>query len=675
MYQRAPSPYGNRAPSPYGNRASSPYAPEHQQLPSGPAQVGPGSVTYTTSTGPDGRVLYHPFKAVAASYQTPNGVVSGIQWIPAEATTVVPAGATLANPSGSNDYSGSWHSGGYAHKEEQKSTQDWQRTDEKRRKQEEKEAKRLREQGATRNESEYELRKARERNTQPPGVAFPGSGNPGYPSHPSVATGYPSSPYSGYAALNPPPGGPIPPYGSANVGHNRNPSENYDIARQFNDLDIDRGREQTVERDRKISGGHGRPRKYSTSDAPYAPRAVSPNPYAVASGSYTPASGPYSNPKLASGPGANAYSNPHYTSPSPNMRPSEMPYGSTGPSGYPASTYASSPARNPAELIGRSTTPFGGPSPQVYPRGHVLEGQPITSNNPRSRAPSPNPGAFPQGNASPHMGGRSPNMPHATIPGDPQQLPAPEGFSRPINAANSFVPFDIMKIQDMEALYEQKIAKMPLVLTTHDIHQEDWKRCIQDLARSWTGQLPVPGFGRDGRPPKRSTLAADLIDLWNASYFLPRGAELILYKGRERRTGPKAGQIDPQLPHYHDSDDSTSSTESSDSDLSDYGNRMAGPYGRPAIGPTAMAEMAEARRRRHEEKQDKRRRRKEKRARRKAKARDKAYSVYITCLPRGGANSFSPGMMPGNYAMPMAPGGYAGAPGGYGIPTNHSQGY
>jgi hypothetical protein len=36
-------------------------------------------------------------RAVAAAYQTPQGVVTGIQWIPAEATSVLPQGAQPAN--------------------------------------------------------------------------------------------------------------------------------------------------------------------------------------------------------------------------------------------------------------------------------------------------------------------------------------------------------------------------------------------------------------------------------------------------------------------------------------------------------------------------------------------------------------------------------------------------
>lgn len=70
------------------------------------------------------------------------------------------------------------------------------------------------------------------------------------------------------------------------------------------------------------------------------------------------------------------------------------------------------------------------------------------------------------------MSGNSPRA-------EPQQLPAPEAFSRAINAANSYAPFDSIKILDMDDLYEGKLPKMPIVLTTHDIYQDDWKRCIQ----------------------------------------------------------------------------------------------------------------------------------------------------------------------------------------------------
>lgn len=155
--------------------------------------------------------------------------------------------------------------------------------------------------------------------------------------------------------------------------------------------------------------------------------------------------------------------------------------------------------------------------------------------------------------------------------------------------------------------------------------------------------------------PRRSTLAVDLINLWNNSFFFNRGVELMLYKGRERRTGPQTGYIDNRLTLY---DDESSSLDSSSNSERDY-NRASGPYGRP--GNNQTAEMQEAKHRRYEEKEDRRRRK----ARRKAKARDKTYTVYISCSARG----------------PPLPSGYAiGAqimPGGYGpsVAANSAAGY
>lgn len=169
-------------------------------------------------------------------------------------------------------------------------------------------------------------------------------------------------------------------------------------------------------------------------------------------------------------------------------------------------------------------------------------------------------------------------------------------------------------------------------------------------------------MGRDGRPPKPAALSADLINLWNVSFFGPRGVELVLYKGRERRTGPHAGQLDPELASYDDSDDLSSSSLSSD-----YGNPAGGHYGRPPV------EMSDSRRRRHEEKQDRRRRRKEKKARRKAKA--NGYSVYVTFLPQGNPNSYGKGMMAGGYNNPAMQNKPHAGYGAMNVPQSRSQGY
>ena len=65
----SPSPYGQgvRAPSPlpYGRGPPSPIPPTQALQPS-PANAGgqiqAGAITYTTSTSPDGKMTYHPFK-------------------------------------------------------------------------------------------------------------------------------------------------------------------------------------------------------------------------------------------------------------------------------------------------------------------------------------------------------------------------------------------------------------------------------------------------------------------------------------------------------------------------------------------------------------------------------------------------------------------------------------
>lgn len=220
--------------------------------------------------------------------------------------------------------------------------------------------------------------------TGPVPVSFPTSGNTGYPTHPNAATGYPPSTYStGYSNLAPV-GAQSAAYGSGNTEHHRKQSGAYtDITRQFNDLGIDGNKEYTTEHERKASGGHTR--KYSSNDPTYGaerPRTISgnyvdrANSYTTAAGGYMPTSGPYSNPKNA----------PNYYASSPNVRSSDISHGSAS-SGY------SGPMYPQAEIVARSTTPFGASHPQVYPRGHVLEGQPVVNNNkPRSRAPSPNPG-------------------------------------------------------------------------------------------------------------------------------------------------------------------------------------------------------------------------------------------------------------------------------------------
>ncbi|KAF8901649.1 hypothetical protein CPB84DRAFT_1846651 [Gymnopilus junonius] len=677
------------SPSPY--RSPSPYAPhlnesQYSGLPTGIAQVGPGAVTYTTSTGPDGRIIYQSYRAVAASYQTPNGVVSGIQWVP-DPTAAPPSGSQLVYPTGSSEPS-LWRGGvSYAgtYNDNVQASPEWDRSDEKRKKNQDKEAK-WRNIDA-RNDPEYELRLARERDAQssvhrdhrksvssgsplPPGsVAFPVAGGTStyptsYPGLPNSTARYPVTPYSNHALPS------QSAYPTGLPGQNINASGAYpDIGRQFRDMDL--GSKEHAERDRKISGDFSSTRKYSAGDKTYertrttsGDYASRPNPYPSPPETYMP--GPYKSGR------ANPYPASHYSSASPNMHGSDVSsFGTANSTGYPGPTYTSSSAsvHNPMEHIMRSTTPFGGPSTQSYPsRSHNVEGLSMVDNNgsrsrPPSRAGSPNP-AFSKVNSSSKVNAsprKSPNVTNTPIPGDSQQLPAPEAFFRPFNAANSFAPFDMMKIKDLDDIYDSKYPKMPIVLSTHDVYQEDWKRCMQDLGRCWTGQLPVAGVIKGGQPLKRSTLAKDLVHLWNTSFFFRRGVELILYKGKDRRTGPEAGRIEAQLPPHDDTDGSSSSpSSSSESELLGYEN----PEGR----------------RRREEKLARRRRRKEKKARHRAKARDKVYTVYIACIPWQSphvAYGTRPPIKQGGYAQPPITSQYGAS--AYStppaIPTTRSHGY
>lgn len=146
---------------------------------------------------------------------------------------------------------------------------------------------------------------------------------------------------------------------------------------------------------------------------------------------------------------------------------------------------------------------------------------------------------------------------------------------------------------------------------------------------AWAGRLPTPGTSVNGRPPKRATLVAKLIELWNHSFFERRGVELVLYKGRERRSGSQYGAFD--IPHDEFDDD----TSSSSSDSGSSGEDDQPPTGFYGGYPP---EMPDARQRRRAAKAEKRRRRKEKKYRR--RQREKRYSLWLTRLPQGGPGGY-----------------------------------
>ncbi|KAG2339838.1 hypothetical protein BDR05DRAFT_967449 [Suillus weaverae] len=214
--------------------------------------------------------------------------------------------------------------------------------------------------------------------------------------------------------------------------------------------------------------------------------------------------------------------------PSPDVRP--HPH---APSPYQSRRQSRSPYS-----LNRAPLPHVPPPQIIYPHGHVFEGQCIVASQSRASSPYPNAPAGPGFHSSPRM----PIIPfHRESMSDS----SPHPFARPPDTAQAYAPFSMIRVQGMDQFYSQ-IPSMPSVLDTHDVHHQDWSTFMDNLALAWRGELPLPEFVK-GRPPSRSSIVADLINLWNRSFFLSRRVEVILYKGRERRSGPRAGTVDDSL--------------------------------------------------------------------------------------------------------------------------------
>ncbi|KAI9466807.1 hypothetical protein BJY52DRAFT_1234481 [Lactarius psammicola] len=568
--------YRSPSPSPYALAPPSPTGPG--------GQIQPGTITYTTSTSPDGRLTYHPF-----NYQTNAGIVSGIQWIPAEATSVIPAGARPADA----DFTSSWNRG--VSNKDDRALREWQKDEERRIHKEEKEAKRIKK------EKDREVRQARERDR-----AMSGS----YSAVPSVA-GSIGSPYGAYT----------------------NPMN--DLERRMDGVDLGRARKSSMgeytnaNTNRRRSTYTEAPIASQPPTSPYQPPIAPPSPIATAANpGYAPAAGYGISPYPPAGP----------TAPDPYQRAASPYHGhpeqailsrSRAPSPNPMAGPYGSRSRAPSPIPGafgprsRAASPIPNPAPYPPPR-------------PRSRAASPLPGVAPgqyggqPGYPQPGYPGVLPRSPHvgggAILAGheQPPMLPPPDGFSRPANLAQSYTFFETMKIQDMDDFYDN-IPRMPMVLVPHDVYHEDWIRLCQDLALAWGGKLPTADQNRSSRP---SVVAAELVELWNNSFFASRGVEVVLFKGHERRSGQGIGQIERNLPGFgnaSDSDSSDSATSSDSSDLSDdkYGRGGGGGY---------YGSHADSKRRKAERKAEKKRKHKEKKARRRARERERTYALYITCV-------------------------------------------
>jgi len=198
---------------------------------------------------------------------------------------------------------------------------------------------------------------------------------------------------------------------------------------------------------------------------------------------------------------------------------------------------------------------------------------------------------------------------------------------------------------------------MPPVLVSHDVLEEDWDRLIQDVALAWAGKLPLPD---NNGPLERTTLVGDLADLWNKSFFLIRNVELVLYRGRERRSGSRTGIVDRDLPLYDKTDDYgiTSSEDSEELENSDL--EYTGGYAAAHNNPRQqLAEVLEAGRLREEAKkaarEERRRRRQERNRIRREKRQERVYALYLMYVPtrvgRGSGYASSGGQGGGGYGM------------------------
>ncbi|KAI0722154.1 hypothetical protein C8T65DRAFT_704706 [Cerioporus squamosus] len=598
--------------NPYVSGATAPVSPlmQHatpypQTSPQQAATIQPGSITYTTTVGADGQVVYHPF-----NYQTPQGVVSGIQWIPAEATSVLPQNATPADANFAASFNRrtddrNWRDEDYRRRKDDASrgSNRYDRERERDRYDDDEYYQRQRER-EEREDRETYRRGDRDRERT---VRAQSAG--------TVAT----------------------------------------LATQDADLDLerrekDRLRERDRERDRdeyyeKI--GCRAPQGLLYGERPtstYQPAAGRKLPFCgptarhilevcrCACGNYPPSAAyhplrlvqamssrgpvaPYRNSVIAPRP-SSPYAAPVAPRPvflyqAAGMQRAASPYGWSLTLWWCSNIQrAASPYQ--AAGIQRAASPYGacrlslrggGPlrsaSPYqaaggggMYPPGHVLEGQGIG----RAASPSPyappinlyaNPNATaansPYGGQAPYGNpyGGSGIGAHAS-PRQQQMLSVPEGFNRPPNRAHPYTQFEMMKIGDMDDFLEH-MPRMPAVLMPHDVYHEDWIRLMTDLSMAWAGTMPVPQYSPDRRPPEA---------------------------GRERRSGRLAGTVDMHLPGF-DRFDVSSPSESEDTEDDSAGERDPLP----------------------ERKAERRKRKMDKKVKKRMKELERSYAVYVQCVP------------------------------------------
>ncbi|KAF9458426.1 hypothetical protein BDZ94DRAFT_1325533 [Collybia nuda] len=357
-----------------------------QKIPSatGPAAATSSTIIYTTSTGPDGRTIYHLFKAVPARYDTPEGPVSGQQWVRGEDTYTIPAGAQPVN-----EFTAPWIQGNPGANSQNDWTRDHARAGDGR--------------GTT-----YSHQQG-----MPP---------PGYPAYPFANTPFPPDPHT-IPLVYPPghvkAGQPIP--------QSRDPSPNpgaYPWAES------------------PFGAYPPYPAATTPGRQPFSHSPAAPGMANI--GPETPFYTGYNTGPSVYPPGHVKEGQPMPQSRAPSPNPA---YAWTGyPSGYPSTPAATTPGGRPISHspaaggsgVGTGMPGYAGPSsaPLVYPPGHVKEGQPIPYSKPPSPIPSahppsrplsgsyhsnPDPAAFHQGPSYPQFAGPSTSYPSTPYSGHDNQ--------------------------------------------------------------------------------------------------------------------------------------------------------------------------------------------------------------------------------------------------------------
>ncbi|KZS98084.1 hypothetical protein SISNIDRAFT_462970 [Sistotremastrum niveocremeum HHB9708] len=511
-YPQSHSPYQQNQPLYPQNQLQYPSSP-YQGQGGGQGQIQPGTITYTISIGSDGRQIYHPFRAELASYRTPQGTFPGIQWVPADTTYDEPLNAQPA----SADWIRKWARGRQGNRQDEKLWKEWQRQEEKLRRREEKEASRRRQEWDQEERERIRAEEKLARRQAREGRVPITSGIPAYEQYGYGVPGQYQQQQQGYQQGYQPQAY----QQQAPLGYSQ-----YSQAQTLGPGGYQDGLSaQTADLDRRMAEmelNAPRSRRNSVSSRSGKGRRVS-----------------------------------FSTTDRPRRLSNNL-----GPSPYAGSGYSGS---EQGYIPNPGLGGLGGATLGAGLGGGALS---------RSRQGSPNYGYanLPPNDGGPTISGRA--SPYQAGYGTNPILEPPEAFSRTPSLAHNYTIFDPMRIAFMSSL-TQTIPPMPKVLVSHDVFHQDWIRYIQDLAMAWSERVEVPSH-RSGRRPHRASIAADIIDVWNTAFFLPRGIETVLFKGRIRRSGPMAGHRDDRLVRTAEENeddlysDDTLSSDSSLSDESDY---------------------------------------------------------------------------------------------------------